>query len=102
MTGVTHADIANWQYMEVIRTAAEPKCSSHLENSISTIDSMLAARPLRYPLKRLFGLAGLEHDEDFVSLLQVCHTLGCRCFHVDVSSQFVGTTRRVAEQELEP
>lgn len=72
ITGVTHAVIANWRYMEVIRKAAEPKCSSYLENSISTIDSILAIRPLRRPLKGLFGLAGLKHDEDFVSLLQVC------------------------------
>jgi hypothetical protein len=78
MTGVTHADIANWQYMEVIRKAAEPKCSSYLENSISTIDSTLAIGPLGRPLKGLFGLAGLKHDEDFVSLLQVCRLLYLR------------------------
>jgi hypothetical protein len=57
--------------MEVIRRAADPKCASSLENSIETIDAILAHRRLKWPLKALFGLADLEHDEDFVSVIEV-------------------------------
>ncbi|KAG6919235.1 hypothetical protein DXG01_008031 [Tephrocybe rancida] len=69
-SAVTHAAITNWEYMEVIRRAADPKCSSHLENTIGTIDNVLDHPRLKGPLKALFGLKDLEHDEDFVSLLQ--------------------------------
>jgi hypothetical protein len=57
--------------MDVIRLAADPKCSSNLEKSILTIDSILEKRVFSKPLKSLFGLGGLKHDEDFVSLLMV-------------------------------
>jgi hypothetical protein len=67
---VTHAALSNWEYMETIRQAADPKCSKHLENAIETIDRLLGT-PLRWPLKASFGLASLESDEDFVAVLQV-------------------------------
>jgi hypothetical protein len=57
--------------MEIIRKAADPKCSSHLENSISSIDAILAIPRMSIMLKGLFGLANLQHDEDFVSVLEV-------------------------------
>jgi len=61
--------------MDVIRNAAEPKCSAHLVNSINTIDSILMNGPeiFKRQLKNLFGLGGLKHDEDFASVLEV-HT----------------------------
>ena len=67
---VTHADITNWQYMEVIRRSAPEACARHLENSIQTIDAILSRGgfPAR-ALKALFGLSGLEHDDDFASVL---------------------------------
>ena len=68
---VTHATLTNWEYMDVIRLAADPKCSSNLVNSITTIDRLLKFGTLRVPLKRLFGLAGLASDQDFVSVLTV-------------------------------
>ena len=58
--------------MDVIRLAADPKCSSNLVNSITTIDRLLKFSRLRGPLKKLFGLGGLESDQDFVSVLTVC------------------------------
>jgi hypothetical protein len=61
----------NWEYMDVIRLAADPKCSSNLVNSIITIDRLLKVRRLRGPLKKLFGLGELESDQDFVSVLTV-------------------------------
>lgn len=57
--------------MEIIRKAADPKCSSHLENTISSIDSILAIPRMSTVLKGLFGLASLQHNEDFVSVLEV-------------------------------
>jgi len=57
--------------MDVIRLVADPKCSSNLVNSIATIDRLLRLDRLRGPLKRLFGLGGLESDQDFVSVLTV-------------------------------
>jgi hypothetical protein len=69
--GVTHATLENWEYMEIIRKAADPKCSSHLENSIASIDSILAIPRMKTMLKGLFGLGNLKHDEDFVSVLEV-------------------------------
>ncbi|KAF8885674.1 serine carboxypeptidase S28-domain-containing protein [Gymnopilus junonius] len=71
-SGVTHAALENWQYMDIIREAADPTCAEHLVNSINRIDSILTGdRPFfKRQLKNLFGLGDLEHDEDFVSLLE--------------------------------
>lgn len=74
--GVTHAAVENWQYMEIIRQAADPTCSSHLENSINIIDGILLTGLFKKQLKDLFGLADLEHDDDFASLISVRH-LSC-------------------------
>jgi hypothetical protein len=60
--------------MEVIRRAADPKCSKNLESAIEIIDALLDT-PFRIPLKSLFGLASLESDEDFVAVLQVSTNL---------------------------
>ena len=68
---VTHAALTNWEYMDVIRLAADPKCSSNLVSSITTIDSLLKIGTLRGQLKKLFGLGGLASDQDFVSVLTV-------------------------------
>src|SRR5882762_7606612 len=85
-TAVTHAAITNWEYMDVIRRAADRKCSANLVHTIALIDTLLKVPPLRKPLRSLFGLADLEHDIDFVSLLTVrlsstfvsgCDQLGC-------------------------
>jgi hypothetical protein len=71
LLAVTHAALSNWEYMEVIRQAADPKCSHHLEKSIETIDSLLNYPSTASKIKGLFGLKDLKHDEDFVSLLEV-------------------------------
>jgi hypothetical protein len=71
-SAVTHAVLTNWEYMDVIRLAADPKCSSNLVKSISTVDGLLKVGYLRGPLKKLFGLGELESDQDFVSVLTVC------------------------------
>ncbi|KAJ3562051.1 hypothetical protein NP233_g9817 [Leucocoprinus birnbaumii] len=68
-SGVTHAAVENWQYMEIIRNAADPTCSHHLENSIAIIDTILLTGKFKTQLKGLFGLADLQHDQDFASLI---------------------------------
>ncbi|KZT12085.1 peptidase S28 [Laetiporus sulphureus 93-53] len=69
-SGVTHASIVNWEYTDIIRRAADPECSSNLQRAVEFIDTILSVPPLRTPLKRLFGLAELEHDDDFASVLE--------------------------------
>ena len=74
---VTHASLENWEYSEIIRKAADPKCSAHLENAIQTIDGILTYEgrfgvTLKRRLKGLFGVADLQHDDDFATLLRVC------------------------------
>jgi hypothetical protein len=65
--------LEDWEYMDIIREAADPKCSNHLVNSISNIDNIISSYPsfLKRQLKNLFGLGDLEHDEDFASVLEV-------------------------------
>ena len=70
--GVTHASLSNWEYMEVIRNAADPKCSNHLEKIIEMVDSLLQIPLMNGVVKNIFGLSNLEHDQDFVSVLSVC------------------------------
>lgn len=72
IAAVTHAMIENWQYMEVIREAADPKCSARLEGAIKTIDSLLAKNLTARIIKSQFGVSDLEHNEDFAALLEVC------------------------------
>lgn len=75
---VTHATIENWEYMEIIRQSADPKCIGHLESAIKTIDSVFTNgngpihRRLKRAVKKLFGVEELQHDEDFASLIEVC------------------------------
>ena len=69
-SGVTHASLSNWEYMEIIRQAADKRCSRNIERTIKTIDHLLET-PLRKSIKQLFGLGELEHDDDFMSLLSV-------------------------------
>ncbi|KAF9013147.1 serine carboxypeptidase S28-domain-containing protein [Cyathus striatus] len=68
-SAVTHAALSNWEYMEIIRNAAEPKCSKHIENTVKTVDAILEYGKFTKSLKKLFGVADLEHNDDFVSLL---------------------------------
>ncbi|KAG6371555.1 hypothetical protein JVT61DRAFT_9261 [Boletus reticuloceps] len=69
-SGVTHAVLSNWEYYEVIRKAADPACSAHLENAITTVDTLLQFPVLKDVVKALFGLHELKHDDDFVSVLE--------------------------------
>jgi hypothetical protein len=72
LIGVTHASLSNWEYYEVIRNAADPACISHLEHFAVTIDVLLGVPYVKRYVKSLFGLQDLAHDDDFVSILEVC------------------------------
>ncbi|KAH8835052.1 peptidase S28 [Flagelloscypha sp. PMI_526] len=69
-SAVTHAAIDNWEYMDVIRRAADPLCSAHIEGSIKTIDGLLANGHTAFIIKSLFGLEKLSHNDDFASILE--------------------------------
>ncbi|KAJ7597348.1 peptidase S28 [Mycena floridula] len=88
-SGVTHASITNWEYMDIIRKGADPVCSNHLQNAIKTIDSLLDHAPTAKAIKALFDLADLESDQDFVSLLEgPLSSWQSKCWHPD----FISTT----------
>ncbi|KAI0041437.1 peptidase S28 [Auriscalpium vulgare] len=69
-SGVTHAALSNWEYMDVIRTYADPICSANLVRSIEVVDEALRSPNLHDSIKALFNLSGLASDQDFVSILQ--------------------------------
>ncbi|KAI0059615.1 peptidase S28 [Artomyces pyxidatus] len=66
-SAVTHAALSNWEYMDVIRLAADPVCSANLVRSIEVVDSLLQNPQTHNLVKGLFNLTGLESDQDFVS-----------------------------------
>ena len=65
------AALTNWEYMDTIRVAADPICSSNLVHSIAAIDNLLKIPIVKPHLKGLFNLTDLESDQDFGSLLTV-------------------------------
>lgn len=88
--------------MDVIRVYADPKCSSHLVNSIKAIDYILDAHIFTPLLKALFGLENLQHDEDFVSVLVVRSSARTSCIYISMWLTMCGegSIRKLAEQEL--
>lgn len=99
-SGVTHAALSNWQYMDIIRRAADPTCMRNIEQSIRIVDTILTTRVFARPLKGLFGLADLEHDVDFVSTIEVRFVaLGGI---TDLHSISIESPRVLAIEKLEP
>lgn len=86
--------------MDVIRIYADPRCSSHLVNSIRAIDYILDARVFTHHLKALFGLEGLQHDVDFVAVLEVRSSARTPCISVRLTMRCEGSIRILADQEL--
>lgn len=97
-TAVTHASIQLWEYMDVIRRFADQRCSKHLEGLAAMIDSMLSQPGTRNAIKGLFGLAGLEHDYDFVSTIEVSVQRGVHDSRLLIWS--LDGVRVLASQEL--
>ncbi|KZV92277.1 hypothetical protein EXIGLDRAFT_692920 [Exidia glandulosa HHB12029] len=69
-SAVTHAAIVFWEYYEVIRLHAPTDCVARIQRTIELVDRILQVKLLRKPLKKLFGLEDLEHDDDFASVLE--------------------------------
>ncbi|KAG8954371.1 hypothetical protein FRC04_011697 [Tulasnella sp. 424] len=68
-SAVTHAAIDYSDYFEVIRRTNNQTCVEHIVSAVATIDRILDIPLMSNPLKALFGLQGLKHDDDFVSVL---------------------------------
>lgn len=68
-TAVTHAAIDYSDYFEVIRRTNNQTCIQHIQSAVATVDRVLDIPLMSSPLKALFGLQGLKHDDDFVSVL---------------------------------
>ncbi|KAK1227719.1 Serine carboxypeptidase S28 [Marasmius sp. AFHP31] len=69
-SGVTHAALSNWEYMDVIRLAANATCSRNLVGSVNRIDAILEQGGSQSKtLKAQFGITTLTHDDDFASLI---------------------------------
>ncbi|EIM81403.1 peptidase S28 [Stereum hirsutum FP-91666 SS1] len=71
-SGVTHAAITNWEYMDVIRQFATVECSDNLVQTVSTVDKYLGSNneTERSAIKAIFGLEDLPDDKDFASVLE--------------------------------
>ncbi|KAG9017151.1 hypothetical protein FRB90_001575 [Tulasnella sp. 427] len=68
-SAVTHAAIDYSDYFEVIRRTNNQTCVEHIVSAVATIDRILDIPLMSNPLKALFGLQGLKHDDDFGSVL---------------------------------
>lgn len=68
-SAVTHAEIENWEYMDIIRTGGPGRCTDRIKDSIAKVDALLSRSVTKRGVKVLFGLQGLEYDDDFVSVL---------------------------------
>ncbi|TFY54686.1 hypothetical protein EVG20_g9606 [Dentipellis fragilis] len=68
-SGVTHAAITNWEYMDVIRLAANKTCSGNLVQAVAEVDKLLQSPATHNQTRALFGLTGIVHDDDFVSTI---------------------------------
>ncbi|KAJ3552182.1 hypothetical protein NM688_g4286 [Phlebia brevispora] len=68
-SGVSYATVVDWQYCDIIRQFGPADCISQIETTILEVDSLLDKSSSHGPIKALFGLANLTHDEDFASLI---------------------------------
>lgn len=80
-SGVTAALIDYWEYLDTIRNALEPNCSSNVVGSTKTIDEYLdQGEEGTKQIKTLFGLQDLSDSADFGS------TVGWNAYGVGRSS----------------
>jgi hypothetical protein len=65
-----------WQYNDAVRLSANQTCMGALSSAVASIDGFLARNRTAeiQALKGLFGLAGVVHNDDFASTLQVCRS----------------------------
>ncbi len=71
-SGVTHATVVDWRYMDLVRQYGAPQaCAARLETAVGEVDALLASNKTSGAIKAVFGLSGLSYDPDFASLLSV-------------------------------
>lgn len=72
-SGVVHATINDWRYMDIIRQYAPSGCITVLEEAIDELDDFLSSPNLstRQAIKAYYGLPNVTHDTDFASTLSV-------------------------------
>ncbi|TCD65141.1 hypothetical protein EIP91_003034 [Steccherinum ochraceum] len=69
-SGVTYANIKDWQYYDIIRRFADQDCMKQVQTTIEEVDALLAKKgQARDVIRQTFGLGNLTHDEDFGSTL---------------------------------
>ncbi|PIL30738.1 hypothetical protein GSI_06906 [Ganoderma sinense ZZ0214-1] len=69
-SGVTHATIVDWRYMDLVRQYATPQaCVARVQQAVAEVDSFLASNTTSAAIKAVFGLSGISYDPDFASLL---------------------------------
>lgn len=66
---ITQAIVDYSDYWEAIMRNANQTCVGHIVSAIKSIDKILDTPLLSTPLKALFGLSGLKHDDDFASVI---------------------------------
>lgn len=101
-SGVTYATVVDWQYYDIIRQFAPSDCVKQIETTIEDVDNLVTNPKTVQPIKALFGLPNVTHNQDFVSLLAVRQAL--YSYHISASELCLppGTSWRMAERKLGP
>ena len=71
-SGVTYATVVDWQYYDIIRQFAPADCVQQIETTVNEVDDLLENPRGVQPIKALFGLPNVTHNQDFVSVISVC------------------------------
>lgn len=69
ISAITHATVDYSDYWEAIMRNADPICVEHIASAIKTIDKIIDTPLMFTPLKALFGLKYLKHEDDFASVI---------------------------------
>ena len=70
-SGVVHATLYDWRYMDIIRQYAPSDCIAVIEQAIDEVDKLLANPLTAEDIKAVYGLPNVTHNTDFASTLSV-------------------------------
>lgn len=76
-SGVVHATINDWRYMDIIRQYAPSDCIAVVEKAVYEMDDLLSQPFTRQAIKEVYGLPNVTHDPDFAAVLEVS-SIGAR------------------------
>lgn len=101
-SAVTHATVSYWEYYDLIRNYTPTACRDAIESTVQTVDFLLDLSAFtRKWVKQLFGLAGLQDDADFGSVLSASIIFLVACARLTIGlSFFLDTFRFMAKHEL--